>query len=78
MPSRICRWLSLALFGLMLPLLGAEAPRVAVVDFNLAGAVGQRDLSITNFSRDVQLQLLVKADFQWIERQELDRNSARG
>src|SRR5687767_4316608 len=52
---------------------GAEALRVAPMDFVIAEAVASQDAVVTNFSRDVQARLLTHSEYAWIERQELDR-----
>ena len=52
---------------------GAEAPRVAIMDFGLAETAGSREAEIANFSRDVQARLLIHNEFSWVERQEFDR-----
>jgi ankyrin repeat protein len=63
----------LAALALAASLSGAEAPRVAVVDFSLAESAVSRDPAVTEFSRDVQARMLLHPEYAWIERQEFDR-----
>jgi len=64
---------ALAALALAASLRGAEAPRVATIDFSLAETAGSHDAEIINFSRDVQARLVIHNEYSWIERQDFDR-----
>ncbi len=64
---------ALGLLGLVSAACGAEAPRVAVMDFVLAQSPGSLDPATMDLSRAVQAKLLANERFAWVERQEFDR-----
>jgi ankyrin repeat protein len=76
MMGQTTRWCLVAWAILTAAMVGAEAPRTAVLDLTWAHAPGGFDPALADFSRGVQAQLLTDPDYAWIERQEFDRITA--